>query len=250
MSNYFGAICDEFFVSTRLHLKLELPNSRETVLHFFERVRREFPNMDRMRRRGNGGLVLEQSDESANPMWVRLDPNCLRFGEGSPPNLDQPRRLARLVLEQAPFHLSLSELDIDRLELVYSFDLDYGGNHDQLVAETFFSDHPFAGLINGDHATHVIECQPCLGVALTRECDTQAYMELRSRSTTYEASRGQFDPKPLTVSLTTRRYWSAHQVSELIAAYDDLTERATRLATDHVVPVIVNPLAHAIASRP
>ncbi len=250
MSTYFGAICDEFSVGVRLHLKLKLPDNRETVLPFFERVRRAFPSMDRLRHRRSGGLTLEENPELPSHMWLRLDGTCLRFGDVNPPDMDRPRQLAAVVLEHAPYHLTLSDLDTDRLELVYEFDLDYGGNHDQLVSETLLGDHPFTSLLAGDHATHVIECQPCVGIALTPDCELQAYVELRSRSTTYEASKGQYEPRPLTVSLNVRRYWGTGEGSDLMAAYDDLCEHAGRLATDHVIPSIVNPLAHAIASRP
>ncbi|GAG01412.1 unnamed protein product, partial [marine sediment metagenome] len=111
MSTYFDAICDEFSVSTRLHLKLELPSNRETVLHFFERMRREFPSMDRLRRRSDGGLVLEENADQPSRMWIRLDGTCLRFGDVNPPDMDHPRQLAAVVLEQAPYHLTLSDLD-------------------------------------------------------------------------------------------------------------------------------------------
>lgn len=250
MSTYFGAMCDEFFVSTRLYLKLELPKGRETVLHFFERIRRDFPALDRMRRRRNGSLILEQDDGSASRMWVRLDPTCLRFGHVNPPDSEAPRDLAAVVLEQAPYHLTLTDLDIDRMEYVYSFDLDYSGNHDQLVAETLLSDHPFASFLSNDRVAHVTECQPCFGVALSPDCELQAYVDLRSRSTTYDASRGQFEPRPLTVNLSVRRYRGVGRSWELIQTYDELRQHADHLAADRVIPLIVNPLAHAIASRP
>ena len=34
----FRAICDEFYITARLFLKLELNPSRETILHFFDRI--------------------------------------------------------------------------------------------------------------------------------------------------------------------------------------------------------------------
>jgi len=250
MSIYFGAICDEFTVATRLNLKLDLPTNRETVLHFFDRIRREFPDMDYLRRRSNEVLVLEQNPDQPSRMWVRLERACLRFGDINPPDMDRPRRLAAVVLEQAPYHLTLSDLDIDRLDLSYSFDLDYCGNHDQLVVETLFADSPLAGFLVGEHAAHVIECQPCLGVALTGDCEVQACVEVRGRSTTYEASTGQYEPRPLTVVLSLRRYWVPGCETDLVAAYDRLRDHVGRLATDLVVPLIVNPLAQAIASRP
>jgi hypothetical protein len=250
MSISFGAICDEFSVTARLHLKLDLPTTRETVLHFLDRLRRDFPEMDRLRRRSDEVLVLEQGTDSPSRVWVRIERLGLRFGDVNPPDLDRPRRLAAVVLEQAPYHLTLSDLDIDRLDLTYSFDLDYRGNHDQLVSETFFGDSPLAGFLTGEHATHIIECQPCIGVALTGDCEVQAYVELRSRSTTYEACTGQHEPRPLTVSLSVRQYWSPRAGTTLLGIYDTLREHANRLAAEQVLPQIVNPLAQAIASRP
>jgi len=195
-------------------------------------------------------LVLEEDAEQPSRRWIRLDGTCLRFGDANPPDLDRPRQLAAVVLEQAPYHLTLSDLDTDRLELIYGFDLDYSGNHDQLVAETLLPDHPLSAFLAGEHSTHIIECQPCIGIALTPECDLQAYVEVRGRSTTYEASKGQHEPRPLTINLSVRRYWGLGQDPDLLGAYDVLREHAGRLATDHVIPLIVNPLAHAIASRP
>lgn len=250
MSTYYGAICDEFLISSRLHLKLELPTERETLLHFFDRLRREFPQLTRMRKRKHGALALEEEEDSPTRMWVRLDPKCIRFGESNPSDVQRPRALAAAILEHAPYHLSLSDLDVDRLEVVYSFDLDYSGNHDELVYETLMADHPLAAFLGGDRVHHVIECQPCLGIALNPECDDQAYVEVRSRSTTYEASRGQYESRPLTVGLTVRRYWSTGKDVSLISAYDELRSSADALAGEHVVPLLVNPLAHAIASRP
>ena len=57
----FGAFCDEFYVNTRLYLKLDLAPSRETVLHFMEQIRRAFPRLTRLRRRDDDGLVLDLS---------------------------------------------------------------------------------------------------------------------------------------------------------------------------------------------
>ncbi len=246
---HFGAICDEFSVSTRLNLKLDLPSTRETLLHFFDRIRREFPEMGRLRRRSDGVYVLEQDNDSPSRMWLRVERLSLRFGDINPPDMDHPQRLAALVLEQAPYHLTLSDLDIDRMDLSYHFDLDYRGNHDQLVAETLYGDSPLAPLLIGEHATHIIECQPCIGITLTEDCDVQAYVELRSRSTTFEASTGTYESRPLTVNLTLRQYWGASRKVSLVQAHETLREHADRVASELVVPQIVNPLAQAISSR-
>ena len=250
MSTSFGAICDEFYVSARLFLKLDLAPERETILHFFDRIRKEYPRLRKLRRRDNGGLVLEEDTDDRGPRrWLRLDAGSLRFGHVDPPDLDDVRRFGELILTQAPYHLTFSELDYDHLEVAYGFDLEYGGNHDQLVAETLFGEHGTTGFLFGPHAAHIIDAQPYFGVALTPECDVQAYVEVKSRTTTYEVRTGTYEVQPITVFLTLRKYWSTGPSLALEEALRRLFDAADELAADRVVPHFVNPLAAAIASR-
>lgn len=254
MKASLGATCDDFYTSSRLFLKLDLSLERETVLHFFDRIRREHPSMRRMRRREDGALVLEEHDPESRDgqarRWIRLEPGAIRFGFFAPPTAEEYRKFGQLLLENAPYHLTLSDLDVDYLELVYGFDLVYAGNHDRLVAETLYGDHPFASFLLGHEATHTIDCQPSFGITLNGSCDTQAYLEVKSRTTTYEVRTGDFDDQLLSVYLTIRRYWGFGEQTELPKAYQQLADIGEELATRRVVPLVVNPLAHAIASRP
>ena len=43
MTHPFSAFCDDFYVNMRLGSQLTLPHNRETLLHFFERVQKGFP---------------------------------------------------------------------------------------------------------------------------------------------------------------------------------------------------------------
>ncbi|MBI4581196.1 MAG: hypothetical protein HY718_15950 [Planctomycetes bacterium] len=254
MKANLGAHCDDFYTSCRLFLKLDLTLERETVLHFFDRIRREYPSLGRMRRREDGGLVLEEADpegrDGQSRRWIRLEPGAVRFGYFAPPSSAEYRRYAATILENAPHHLTLSDLDIDYLEVVYGFDLVYAGNHDRLVAETFYVDHPFASFLLGQEAVHTIDCQPSFGITLTGSCDTQAYLEVKGRTTSYEVRTGEFDDQLLSVYLTVRRYWGFGPPTDLAKAFQDLAEVGEDLAVKRVVPLVVNPLAHAIASRP
>ena len=255
MKTTLGAQCDDFYASSRLFLKLELSLERETVLHFFDRIRREHPSAWRFRRRGDdGALMLEEgnvdSRENEPRRWVRLEPAVIRFGYFSPPSPAANRAFARFLLQQAPYHLTLSDLDLDHFELVYGFDMEYSGNHDQLVAETLFSEHPLASFLLGDEAAHAVDCQPYFGIALSPECDLQAYVEIKSRTSSFEVRTGEYEPQLLSVYLTVRRYWGFHHPTDLPAVYEELADIADELAVQRVVPLIVNPLALAIASRP
>lgn len=249
MDGTFGALCDEFHITSRLYLKLELPASRETLLHFFERLRRAYPSLSRMRRREDGSLVLEDGDGSGGARrWVRLHENSLRFGQRSPGDVGEFARLADLILEQAPHHLSLSDIDYDHLETIYGFDLEYRGNHDALVAQTFFSDHALGSFVEGEDVRHTIDCQPYFGVALTPECDVQAAVEIKSRTTTFEVRTGEYQPQMLSVQLAVRKYWGFSEPRALVEEHRQLMRYATDLAEQKVIPTFVTPLAQAIAS--
>lgn len=245
----FGAFCDEFYVNTRLYLKMDLEPSRETLLHFMEQIRRAFPRMTRLRRREDGGLVLdEENREGRDRRFVRVDTNALRFGNFRPANADAVSAFADMVLRQAPHHLSFSDLDYDYMEVAFGFDLEYRGNHDELVAETLFADHPLINALT-DENQRIIDCQPFFGVRLTDNCEKQVYVEVKGRTTTYEIRTGEYEPSALSVYLTARQYWGFAGDKDLLAVHADLLATAARYAADSAVPHLVQPLAAVIASR-
>ncbi|HKQ50245.1 MAG TPA: hypothetical protein VJZ71_19375 [Phycisphaerae bacterium] len=251
MSMEFDAHCDDFHTATRLFLKLDLGLERETVLHFFDSVKREFPTLRKLRRRDDGSILLEEDEtEDGSRRWLRLESSALRLGHYNPPSLEEAMRFGQVVLKMAPYHLTLGELDYDHLEVVFGFDLEYRGNHDQLVADTLFADGPLSGLLNQEGVLHAIDSQPFLGVSLTESCDTQLYLEVKSRTSTYEVRTQQFEAQPLSVFLTLRRYWGFDRADALLDAHRELSERAEEWAASKIVPLVVSPLAHAIASRP
>jgi hypothetical protein len=195
-------------------------------------------------------VVLEdEHEEQATRRWIRVDQGSLRFGQYSPTDVDEVRRFGELIVTQAPFHLTFSDIDYDYLEVIYGFDLEYRGNHDQLVAETLFGDPAARGFLFGDQSLHVIDAQPYFGVALSPGCDLQAYVEVKSRTTTFEVRNGAFEPAPISVYLTARKYWAVEEPRTLEDALRSLFDLADELASDKIVPNFVNPLAAAIASR-
>lgn len=250
MHNNLGAVCDDFYVSGRLFLKMDIRPERETVLHFFDRLRKKYPGLRKLRRREGGGIIVEEdAEDGGSRRWVRVEANSLRFGQFGPAGLDEVREFGQLVLSQAPFHFTLGDLDYDHLELVFAFDLAYRGNHDQLVAETLLGENAASAFLFGEQAAHVIDAQPYYGIALTPECDLQAYVEVKSRTTTFEVRREAHEVVPMTVYLTVRKYWGVQPPAAPAEAIERLFEIGEQLASDAVVPNFVNPLAAAIASR-
>ena len=43
--NLYGSLADDMYMNVNLATEMELPGHRETVLHFFECVRKKFPTM-------------------------------------------------------------------------------------------------------------------------------------------------------------------------------------------------------------
>ena len=61
--NPYSSLCDDFGVYVYLNTKMELPSNRETVLHFFESLRKQFPEMTDFDKRETGEFVLASSGE-------------------------------------------------------------------------------------------------------------------------------------------------------------------------------------------
>jgi hypothetical protein len=245
----FSAFCDEFYVNTRLFLKLDLAPSRETLLHFMEQIRRAFPRMTRLRRRENESLVLDEESRAGHGRrFLRIDTNALRFGNFRPVDIDAVSNFAGMVLRQAPHHLSLSDLDYDYMEVAFGFDLEYRGNHDELVADTLFANHPLFQALTRE-GQGIIDCQPFLGVRLTDDCEQQVYLEVKGRTSTYEIRTGEYEATALSVYVTARRYWSFAGDKDLLTVHRELLETGEQYAAECAVPHLVQPLAAAIASR-
>jgi hypothetical protein len=66
--NPYTSLCDDFGVYAYLNTKLELPQGREAVLHFFDSLQKTFPKMTEFERRDSGEYVLEE--EALDTLFV------------------------------------------------------------------------------------------------------------------------------------------------------------------------------------
>jgi hypothetical protein len=247
MATSFGALCTDFYVNQKLSLKMDLPSSRETVLDMFDRVRREFPQMDRFRRY-EGELALESPEQTSQYAWLSLRRTTIRSGCVNPEALDQAYRLHRLILEIAPYYLSISPLDIEFIELVFGFDLRADRNRNEVVFEALLADSPLATLID-PQGEAVIEAQPFIGFALNNRCDMQAYVEVKTRTRTAEIAAGRYDEEPISVYLTVRQYGSLRTIEDIKACFGGLAGHIERLAEERLLPSVIVPLRDAILAR-
>jgi len=248
MANPYASFCQDFYINMRLNTQLELPHNRETVLHFFERVQKEFPGMTQFRHHDNGDFNLEEDRRSPAYRWTRLESRRLASGFVNPDKLQDALRFHAFLLGLAPYHLGISPLEIEHLEVLFGFDLCYRGNHDDVVVESLLADSPLACLLDEPDA-RPIDVQPSVAVSLSDDCRLQARVEVLTRTDSYQVRTGDYSDDEISVYLTVRRYWSDRPREALEKVFGNLFDRADALAASHVLPRVLRPLSSAIASR-
>jgi hypothetical protein len=246
MASSYGALCSDFYVNTKLGLKMDLPEERQTVLDLFERIKKENPLMNRLRRY-RGEFALESGEDEGKTQWLALRRNTIRAGIVNPPEVDDAGKIHRSIFAVAPYFLSMTALDIDYLEVLFGFDFEADGNHNKIVYDALYAGTPLGAMIDPD-ATPPLDIQPFLGVGLNESMELQAYFEVKTRTTARQIRQGDFGDEPISVYLTLRQYSPVDNIDELPAAYDALVNEAERLAHTRVIPGLIAPLREAIAS--
>ena len=248
MGHAFDNVCDSFYVNVRVGTQMSLPHQRETLLHFFERMQRAYPAMTRFRRHEPSEYVIEEDREQDEYRWASVEPSRLTCGHVNPPDIESALKIHRFVLDQAPHMLGLSRVEMDHLDVLLGFDLDYAGNHDEIVAEALYTDSPLASLLD-EPGSKPLDYQNSLTIGLSDDLRTQAKINIITRSDTSQVRTGQYSNEPISVYLIVRRYSGGKANEPMESLLATLAETAERLAEQHVVPKIVKPMREAIGSR-
>jgi len=56
----YSSLSDDFYVNMNLSTEMELPTNRESVLQFFERLQKQYPEMNNFYSRDKGDFILEE----------------------------------------------------------------------------------------------------------------------------------------------------------------------------------------------
>ena len=248
MTNPYAPFCEDFYVNMRLGSQLNLPHGRETVLHLFERIQKAYPAMTRFRRNDNGEFNLEEDRSSQAYRWMSLEPKRLSSGHVNPATLDESIKLHTTLLETAPHYLGISPLEVDYLDVLFGFDLGFGGNHDEIIAESLFAESPLSCL-SEESGARAVDFQPTVTVALSDDCRLQARIDVVTRTNSYQVRTGDYSDDVISVYLIVRRYWGDRPKESFEAMFQQMVERADRLCTNYVVPKVLRPISSAIASR-
>ena len=248
MSHPYTAFCDDFYINMRLGSQMSMPHQRETMLHFFERVQKQFPAMSRFRKGDSNDYTLEEDRSTGSYRWAAIEAKRLVGGCVNPDDIDSALQLHKLLLQMAPCHLGISPLEIEYVDLLFGFDLAYSGNHDEVIAESMFAGSPLTTLAD-EFGAKPVDFQPSVTVALSDDCRLQARIDIVTRTSSRQVRTGEYNEDAISVYLILRRYWGDQPKEPLEQVMQQLAERAEQLCGDHIVPRILRPISSAIASR-
>lgn len=242
------SLADDFYVNMTLSTEMDLPNARETVLHYFERVQKSYPTMRNFYCRDKGDFVLEEEKGQGRYRWATIESRRICSGQINPENLEDAMAQHRLVLDLAPFMLSVSPLDCEALDLLFGFDFTYRGNHSQLVAEALGVSPAVERMLDHSGAT-IISHEPSVTIALDDDCRVQCRMSVETRTNAYQVRTGEFPEEQLSVYFTARQYGSLGAETSYVEALNHLASVCEDMVENYVVDSVLQPLARAIAMR-
>jgi len=246
--NRYISDSDDFYVNVHLNTEMELPNNRDTVLHFFEQMKKAFPQLRNFYTRENGDLVLESEKEDESHRWLAIEPRRLCSGHFNPETLDDSFRQHELVLDLAPHLLTISVLDCEALDVMFGFDFNFEGNHDEVVSEALGVGQGLEGLFDGQRA-QVINYEPSITLALNESSQLQCRLAVETRTSPYKVRPREFGDDQISVYFTVRQYWGRGPDISFVESMRRQREIGEEILQRSVIPRVVRPLAQVIASR-
>jgi len=246
MSTSYGALCTDFSISHKLSLKMDLPGDRETILHLMDRVRKSAPAMTQFHPFDNE-LVLESPRRDREYLVLGLGRRQVRTAIFNPPSMTKGYQFHKLVLEVVPYHLTISPLDVDSMDLTFGFDLECKGNHDEVVYDALYAGGPLGELIKID-GTKILDVQPYFNFALNDTGTLQAFFEVKTRNRGRKGSTGRFRHEPISLFLTIRKFGPIDTIEDLQGSLKEMGHQAESLATERFVPQLLMPISRQITS--
>jgi hypothetical protein len=246
--NRYAGLSDDYYVNMNLNTEMDLPKNRETLLHFFEQIQRQYPSMRNFYSRERGEFVLEEDKDRGNYRWASVENRRVCSGYVNPAAIDEALDQHRMLLDLVPFSLSVSPLDCESLNVMYGFDYTYRGNHNELLVEALGVNPAFDRLIETPGAT-VVCYEPSIQLALDEDCRIQCRLSIETRTSAYHVRTQEFPEEQLSVYLTARRYGSLERGESFVAAMERLSDVCRDLVDNYVVDCILRPLQQTIAIK-
>lgn len=248
-SDSYSSLCDDFYLDMYINTELALPNQRDTILAFFERIQKQFPSMVNFYRRENSEYCLEEDRSLGQYRWVTLETDRIGSGVVNPANFETAYIQDRFILELIPYMLSVSHLDIDSMDVTFAMDFDYGGSHDEVIAEALFGSSAFNCLLDLP-GTRAIAFSPTVVIALSDDSRTQGRISIESKTSIFEPGRKEQNPdEAISLSFTVRQYPATTEKFDPLKSFENQCRLAQELMAEKIVPNFVQPLTETIAQK-
>lgn len=240
---------DDYYVNMNLATEMELPQKRDSVLHYFEQVRRRYPKLSNFYSRDKDEFVLEEEKQDEGPhRWVSVEPKRVNSGVVNPETFEDACSQHRSVLELVPYELSVSGLDCESLSVMLGFDFLCKDNHNEVLLEALGIApglEKFTALPYGKVLSH----EPMIQFSLDDACRTQCRISFESRTTAFQVRSGEFSEEPISVYVMLRRYDSLSANETYLSEFNRLSGLCRDLVDEYVVENILQPLQTAISIR-
>jgi hypothetical protein len=244
----YNSIADDYYVNVTLHTEMELPQTRETVLHLFEQVRKQYPTMRNFYTRDKGEFVLEEDKDRGHYRWSTIEHRRVSSGYVNPQSVEEALEQHRLIMELIPYDLSISPLDCESLNVMYGFDFAYRGNHSELIAEALGMTPAFEK-ITQVRGGQLLGADPSIQFALDEDCRLQCRLSVEARTSAYHVRTKEFPEEQISVYFTVRRYGALEAGETFVSAMKKLADVCQEMIEGYVVDNVLRPLQQTIAIR-
>jgi hypothetical protein len=242
----YHSFCDDYYMTMNLNTEMDLPQARDTVLHFFEQVKKNYPGMKNFYSRERGEFVLEEDKEKGDYRWASIETRRVSSGYVNPESVEDAIKQHAMILDMIPYALSVSPLDCESLNVTYGFDYSYRGNHNQLLVDALGIVPAFEKMAEISGAT-ILAHEPSIQFALDEECRTQCRLSIEPRTSAYHLRVKEFPEEQLSVYFTARRYGSLDGEETYVSAMNKLADICTEVVDGYIVEQVLRPLQQAIA---
>lgn len=247
MSEY-GTFSDDYYLNMNLSTELDLPQNRDTVLHFFEQIQKRYPKMSHFYARDRLEYVLEEEKDQGNYRWASVEAKRVNSGYVNPPSFDVAAEQHRLILDLIPYTLSISPLDCESLSVMLGFDFTYRGNHNELLSEALGMMPAFEKMSEAV-GRPVLSYEPAIQFALDDDCRTQCRVSFESRTSAFQVRTSDYPEEQLSVYLAVRRFESLAPGESYTAEFDRLANLCRDLVDSYLIENILRPLQQTISLK-
>lgn len=265
MMTHLNLLCDHFYIHMSLNTEMELPASRDTLLHFFELLRKNHPSMRNFRHQSPDKFLLEDDATQETHRWCVVERKRIGCGILFPESMNDAIAMHVQILDTATWALSLTPLDCESLDLIYGFDFVCRGNPSKLLVDTLGVPPMLEPLCECESAKQILHYSPAITIADDGDPRTQIRIHFETQNHLTQKTE---EDEILTVFLTVRRYGcpdssalNRFSVADEKNPTRESTENllgktlryiaacAERIMDEYLVDAVLSPIAQAVAEH-